>query len=42
MFYFRASFNQTWQKASLGRGNSDFLFPFQNKEPCPSTRGDNS
>ena len=29
---YRAIFNQTWHKASLGRGNSDF---FSNKEPRP-------
>ena len=36
---YRASFNETWHKASLGRGNSDF---FKNKDQCPSTIGDKS
>ena len=33
----RANFNQTWQKASLGKGDSNF----SNEEPCPFPRGDN-
>ena len=32
----RANFNQTWQKASLGKGDSNF----SNEEPCPFPRGD--